>query len=110
MRSGLEFWQREGLAQAPLEWREIAAPRPKVSHMRNMRKFLVIGLCVVASDPIAARDASHAPRPQAQKKDPSFVAPPIKPMEKNDEKPRAGWNGFYGGLNAGGGFGETEDR
>lgn len=78
--------------------------------MRNIRRFLVAGLCLVAAAPLAAREGAHAPRPQAQKKDPGFVAHPIKPMEKNDEKPRAGWNGFYGGLNAGGGFSDAEPR
>jgi opacity protein-like surface antigen len=75
-----------------------------------MRKFFVAALCLMAARPIAAHERANAPRPQAHKKDAGFVAQPIKPMEKNNEKPRAGWNGFYGGLNAGGGFSDTESR
>lgn len=78
--------------------------------MSYIRKVLVAGLCLVVAGPSAAREGAQAPRSPAQKKESGVVAQPIKPIEKGDEKPRASWNGFYGGLNAGGGVGDTKAR
>lgn len=34
----------------------------------------------------------------------AFFDKRVEPMPSRQEKPRAGWNGFYGGLNGGGVF------
>lgn len=46
----------------------------------------------------APRGTKTAP---AKKGSSSFIAKPIEPQAPREEKPRAGWNGFYGGLNSG---------
>jgi len=66
------------------------------------------GAFLVAVIIALATPASGAARPTkskaARQGEKSLVAKPIEPMTPREEKPRAGWNGLYGGLNAGGGF------
>ena len=78
--------------------------------MKKIRTFLAAFLCVLATTPLAARERVHAAGAQNQKKGAGFGADSIKPIEKKDEKPRPGWNGFYGGLNAGAASSDTGSR
>jgi hypothetical protein len=63
---------------------------------------LAVCLCVSIAGPLMARERPPAPKPTAQKNGAGVLAHPIEPMKPREERPRAGWNGFYGGLNAGG--------
>jgi hypothetical protein len=74
--------------------------------MRVVRLFLPLCLSLAIAAPLAARERAPASRPQ--KKNAGFLANPIEPMKPREEKPRAGWNGFYGGINAGAGMGKTD--
>ena len=78
--------------------------------MTKRLSLLFTCLCLASASPLAARERARASLPPPQKKGAGGVAQPIKPMETQDEKPRAGWGGFYGGLNAGAGFSDTESR
>lgn len=78
--------------------------------MKITRSLAVAFLCLAIASPITARERTRAPLPHPEKKDADLGANPIKPMETREEKPRAGWNGLYGGLNAGAGFEDTESR
>lgn len=74
------------------------------------RSLLVACLCLAAASPPEARERGRASPWSSQKKGSGVAAQPIKPMETRDEKPRAGWGGFYGGLNAGASFSDAESR
>jgi hypothetical protein len=74
--------------------------------MNVARLFLSACLCLAIAAPLAARERAPVSRPQ--KKGAGFLADPIEPMKPREEKPRAGWNGFYGGINAGAGMGKTD--
>lgn len=78
--------------------------------MKITRALPVACLCLAIASPIAARERARSPLRHAEKKDVGAVANPIEPMEAREEKPRAGWNGFYSGLNAGAGLNDTESR
>jgi hypothetical protein len=73
------------------------------------RIVLAACLCALTAAPLAARERTPTSKPQSHKKGASFLADPIEPMKPRDEeKPRAGWNGLYGGINAGAGLGKTD--
>jgi opacity protein-like surface antigen len=74
------------------------------------RMLLAAGLAFATAAPLAARESARAATPKAHGKDRGFPAQPIEPMKAREEKPRAGWGGFYGGLNAGAGFSDKETR
>jgi hypothetical protein len=64
-----------------------------------------VASCLVAASPaLAARAHRPAKAPAAPAFSTNKRATPIVAYGKSDsetEKPRAGWNGFYGGLNGG---------
>jgi opacity protein-like surface antigen len=72
--------------------------------------FLAAGLALAPAAPLAASARAVAATPKAHGKGAGLLAPPIEPVKPRDEKPRAGWGGFYGGLNAGAGFSDKETR
>lgn len=75
--------------------------------MTAVRTLLAACLCVGLVAPLAARERAPASSPRSHKKGASFLADPIEPMKPREEKPKAGWNGPYGGFNAGAGNAET---
>lgn len=75
-----------------------------------MTRFFAILLSAgiaVAAAPALANALGRAPAMRAPKAESGRKADiplhgrPIEPMTGKEEKPRAGWSGFYGGLNAG---------
>lgn len=74
-------------------------------------RITLLALLAVALVPpatSAARDrASIGTKPEnAKKGGRSFLEKPIEPAPEREEKPRAGWGGFYGGLNGGSSSGD----
>lgn len=60
----------------------------------------------LASPVFAAQESGRAPlgaKATTSKKSRggAFLENPIEAMPEREEKPRQGWNGFYGGLNGG---------
>ncbi len=56
----------------------------------------------LATDAFGRTPAIHGPKGDSGRKaDISLPGRAIEPMATKEEKPRAGWGGFYGGLNAG---------
>jgi hypothetical protein len=45
-----------------------------------------------------------------QKQGSGVIDRPVEPVETRNDKSRAGWNEFYGGLNAGASFNDSENR
>lgn len=75
--------------------------------MHRFRATLIVCLTCAITGALAApaRAATRGPKPPfARKAEKPFLAKPIEPMPEREEKPRAGWNGAYVGINAGGGF------
>jgi hypothetical protein len=73
--------------------------------MNAARIALAACLCFAIAAPLAARERTPTSKPHKGGK---FLADPIEPMKpREEEKPRAGWNGLYGGINAGAGLGKT---
>lgn len=75
-----------------------------------MTRFFAIllsaGMAIVApalaTDAFGRAPAIHGPKADSGRKaDIPRHDRPIEPMAAKEEKPRAGWSGFYGGLNAG---------
>ena len=77
----------------------------KLAHM-----LLAASLASATAAPLAASARAGAATPKAHGKSAGFPAQPIEPVKPREEKPRAGWGGFYGGLNAGAGFSDKETR
>ncbi|MDJ0447528.1 hypothetical protein [Methylocystis sp. JR02] len=56
----------------------------------------------LATDALGRAPAMRGPKAErGRKADVPLHGRPIEPMTKKEEKPHAGWSGFYGGLNAG---------
>jgi opacity protein-like surface antigen len=79
--------------------------------MHRFRATLIVCLTCAMTSALTcalaapARAATRGPKPPfARKAEKPFLAKPIEPMPEREEKPRAGWNGAYVGINAGGGF------
>ncbi len=73
--------------------------------MRPFRSMLFATLALALASPImaAARDGALGTKAAIPRKDRggSFLGKPIEPAPVREEKPRSGWNGFYGGLSGG---------
>lgn len=56
----------------------------------------------LATDALGRAPAMRGPKAESGRKaDIPRPGRPIEPMAAKEEKPHAGWSGFYGGLNAG---------
>ncbi|KAF2990109.1 hypothetical protein OGR47_11655 [Methylocystis sp. MJC1] len=74
-----------------------------------MTRFAILlsaGMAIVApalaTDAFGRAPAIHGPEADSRRKADIFLPRrAIEPMAAKEEKPRAGWSGFYGGLNAG---------
>lgn len=74
--------------------------------MQRRQITLVAMLAFALAAPVAAAEGDRAPfgaKPAASKKGHggAFLEKPIEPAPEREQKPRDGWNGFYGGLNGG---------
>ncbi len=78
--------------------------------MKKTGTLLVTCLYLAAAPPIAARERSPISVRHIQKQGSGVIDRPVEPVETRNDKSRAGWNEFYGGLNAGASFNDSENR
>ncbi|WP_363347377.1 hypothetical protein [Methylocystis echinoides] len=76
--------------------------------MGRLPVTLLTILAMALAAPIAAAGREPAAKAATAKKTHggAFIQKPIEPAPEREEKPRGGWNGFYGGLNGGGASGD----
>lgn len=73
-----------------------------VGNRRSFTPLLAAAILALATPASAAPRASRSKAAKQMEK--PLIAKPIEPVAPREEKPRGGWNGLYGGLNAGAGF------